>query len=206
MIIFDKISYTEFQTLFPKKVKFALYDKIFNNFFRIIVYSMFAFFICFIFVLFLKLPSSYYYYSIAGSLILGLITNLFLSKRFKKLENEIPKGIVSTIYIKTNNAIVRQGADDYTDSLYLDISQDGKQKVFFMNGLYLVELLDLKELPNTEFKIYQDQNSLEILRVKTFGKYFSPQMTLPAFSESELTNFEMPSDATILDMTIDNIK
>ena len=206
MIIFDKISYSEFQTMFPKKVKFALLDNLFNNFLRFIVYSFLTFFICFIISLLFKILTSSLYYIIAGSFIVGLVTNYFMSKGFKKLENETPEGNVSTTYIKTNKAIIRQGTDDYPDSLYLDISQDGKQKVFFMNGLYLVELLDLKELPNTEFKIYQDQDSLEILRVKTIGNYFSPQMTLPAFSESELTNFEMPADATILDMTIDNIK
>jgi len=207
MVIFDKISYSEFRVKFPVKSRFPIFDTILDNFFRFIAYAACFWFVLTIVSLFIKLPlSSYLLHIIVSSCILGIVMTAIMAKRFKKLENYGPDGIISTIHVKTNNAVLRPGVDDYSDSLYLDIIQDGQPRVFFMNGLYLVELLDTNELPNTEFVIYQEQDTLDIIKVKTIGTYFRPQRTLAAFSESELTNFEMPADLTVLDETIDNIQ
>lgn len=124
----------------------------------------------------------------------------------KKNLDSINKGQAEIIHVQTSRAIKIEDYDDFGLAFYLEVQLNQEQKVLYLWGQYLDELVYEKRFPNTEFEIVREFESKQILDVKLMGKFFAPERILPPFDAQTWKSGKFPMDGDLLDRSMDEIK
>ncbi len=180
--------------------------KRFENFVMTLIFALGA-----LLLPFLILDKYFHFNSITQIIfcVVALSISVFISRRMTKHQKRgdaiksILAGQAEVTHVKASRAIERKDPEDFGVAFYLEVLDNGKAKVLYLQGQYLDEIEEL--FPATDFEVIRRLDNKEIIELKIIGNSFKPEKVLPAFDMEDWRRGNAPNDGDILNLRFENI-
>jgi hypothetical protein len=181
--------------------------KRFENFVMTLIFALGALLLPFL------LFDKYFHFNSSKQIIFcvaALIVSLIISRRITKHQKRedaiksILAGQVEVTHVKTSRALERKDPEDFGAAFYLEVVNNGKAKVLYLQGQYLDEIEEAL-FPATDFEVIRRLDNKEVIELKIIGNSFKPEKVLPVFDMEDWRNGNTPNDGDIFDMRFEDI-